>query len=119
MDEPVTEARQAGKASPEPLDSWKAIAAYLRRDVTTVQRWERREGMPAARQAIELDPDLAEAHLVLANTQQEQWHWSQAESEYRRALAKGSLRVHPHFDPIRGDARFRSAVSGTSKTDSA
>jgi hypothetical protein len=29
------------------LDSWKEIAAYLRRDVTTVQRWEKREGMPA------------------------------------------------------------------------
>lgn len=31
------------------LDSWKEIAAYLRRDVTTVQRWERREGMPVSR----------------------------------------------------------------------
>src|SRR4029453_7087192 len=31
------------------LDSWKEIAAYLRRDVTTVQRWERREGMPVHR----------------------------------------------------------------------
>ena len=31
------------------LDSWKAIATYLDRDVTTVQRWERREGMPVHR----------------------------------------------------------------------
>jgi hypothetical protein len=31
------------------LDSWKEIAAYLKRDVTTVQRWERREGMPVHR----------------------------------------------------------------------
>jgi hypothetical protein len=31
------------------LDSWKAIAAYVKRDVTTVQRWERREGMPVHR----------------------------------------------------------------------
>ncbi|MEO6237285.1 MAG: DNA-binding protein [Vicinamibacterales bacterium] len=31
------------------LDSWKEIANYLRRDVTTVQRWERREGMPVHR----------------------------------------------------------------------
>jgi Tol biopolymer transport system component len=31
------------------LESWKEIAAYLRRDVTTVQRWERREGMPVHR----------------------------------------------------------------------
>jgi len=31
------------------LDSWKEIAAYLKKDVTTVQRWERREGMPVHR----------------------------------------------------------------------
>jgi Tol biopolymer transport system component len=31
------------------LDSWKEIAAYLRRDVSTVQRWEKREGMPVHR----------------------------------------------------------------------
>jgi TolB-like protein/Tfp pilus assembly protein PilF len=31
------------------LDSWKDVAAYLKRDVTTVQRWERREGMPIHR----------------------------------------------------------------------
>lgn len=36
--------------SPEDrLDSWKEIAAYLNRDVTTVQRWEKREGMPVHR----------------------------------------------------------------------
>lgn len=31
------------------LDSWKEIAVYLRRDVKTVQRWEKREGMPVHR----------------------------------------------------------------------
>ncbi len=31
------------------LDSWKAISAYLKRDVKTVQRWEKREGMPVHR----------------------------------------------------------------------
>lgn len=31
------------------LNSWKAIAAYVKRDVTTVQRWEKREGMPVHR----------------------------------------------------------------------
>jgi Tol biopolymer transport system component len=35
--------------APGRLDSWKAIASYLRRDVSTVQRWERREGMPVHR----------------------------------------------------------------------
>jgi Tol biopolymer transport system component len=31
------------------LHSWKQIAFYLKRDVTTVQRWEKREGMPVHR----------------------------------------------------------------------
>src|SRR5260370_18680645 len=32
-----------------PLDSWKEIASYVKRDVSTVQRWEKREGMPIHR----------------------------------------------------------------------
>jgi TolB-like protein/Tfp pilus assembly protein PilF len=31
------------------LDSWKDIAAFLKRDVSTVQRWEKREQMPVHR----------------------------------------------------------------------
>jgi hypothetical protein len=31
------------------LDSWKEIAAYLRREVRTVQRWEKNEGLPVRR----------------------------------------------------------------------
>lgn len=35
------------------LHSWKDIAAYLGRDVSTVQRWERREAMPVHRHVHE------------------------------------------------------------------
>jgi len=31
------------------LESWKEIAAYLGRDVTTVRRWEKREALPVHR----------------------------------------------------------------------
>lgn len=31
------------------LESWKEIAAYLKRDVSTVQRWEKKEGLPIHR----------------------------------------------------------------------
>src|SRR5687767_936306 len=31
------------------LESWKEIAAYLKRDVATVRRWEKREGLPVHR----------------------------------------------------------------------
>jgi TolB-like protein/Tfp pilus assembly protein PilF len=39
-----------------------------------------------ARKALAIDPDLAEAHVVLANVLQEEWHWTEAEAEYKRAL---------------------------------
>jgi tetratricopeptide (TPR) repeat protein len=49
------------------------------------------EGRPkviqAARKALELDPELVDAHVQLAHTAQEQWHWAEAEAEYQRALA--------------------------------
>jgi len=40
----------------------------------------------AARKAIELDPELAEPHLLLGETYQRQWQWSNAEGEFKRAL---------------------------------
>ena len=39
-----------------------------------------------ARKALALDPDLVEAHVALANVLQEEWHWTEAEAEYKRAL---------------------------------
>jgi len=49
MAEPSYEIPHPEKPSGKRLDSWKEIAAYLSRDVTTVQRWEKREGMPVHR----------------------------------------------------------------------
>lgn len=50
MADPSTSAHTPpGQPSEDRLDSWKEIAAYLKRDVTTVQRWEKREGMPVHR----------------------------------------------------------------------
>jgi pentatricopeptide repeat protein len=40
----------------------------------------------AARKALELDPELAEAHVLLADIYQQQWYWSDAQAEYKRAL---------------------------------
>ena len=49
MGGPSMEMPTPEQASERRLDSWKEIAAYLNRDVTTVQRWERKEGMPVHR----------------------------------------------------------------------
>jgi TolB-like protein/Flp pilus assembly protein TadD len=40
----------------------------------------------AARKALELDPENADAHVFLASAERRQWHWAEAEAEYKRAL---------------------------------
>jgi TolB-like protein/Tfp pilus assembly protein PilF len=71
------------------LDSWKEIASYLSRDVTTVQRWEKREGMPVHRHqhdrmgsvyafSSELDAWVQSRRLRLEEEEQE--HESSAEA---------------------------------------
>jgi len=49
MDKPSQDTPPPVSPLEDRLDSWKEIAAYLSRDVTTVQRWEKREGMPVHR----------------------------------------------------------------------
>ena len=49
MDEQSPGTLPTVRASGDRLGSWKEIATYLNRDVTTVQRWEKREGMPVHR----------------------------------------------------------------------
>src|ERR1700733_9143174 len=49
MGEPSVGAPPSERLVEDRLDSWKEIAVYLNRDVTTVQRWEKREGMPVHR----------------------------------------------------------------------
>jgi Tol biopolymer transport system component len=49
MDEPVPGTTPSERTPDDRLDSWKEIATHLKRDVTTVQRWEKREGMPVHR----------------------------------------------------------------------
>ena len=40
----------------------------------------------AARKALELDPELVEAHVRLADVYQQEWRWSDAEAQYKWAL---------------------------------
>ena len=49
MAEPFPDTLPSEKPAQNRLDSWKEIATYLNRDVTTVQRWKKREGMPVHR----------------------------------------------------------------------
>jgi hypothetical protein len=51
MSEPSSNVPGLPPPSPEEarLESWKEIAVYLRREVRTVQRWEKQEGLPVHR----------------------------------------------------------------------
>jgi len=50
-DAPEVTGRSEDSSGNGRLDSWKEIGAYLKRDVTTVRRWEKREGLPVHRHA--------------------------------------------------------------------
>src|SRR5258706_10427953 len=43
------EMTNTSKPTEQPLESWKEIASFLHRDVRTVRRWEKSEGLPVHR----------------------------------------------------------------------
>jgi TolB-like protein/DNA-binding winged helix-turn-helix (wHTH) protein len=51
----------------------------------------------AIQKALELDDSLAEAHIVLAGLEMDDWDWSGAESEYQRALGLNPNLVDAHY----------------------
>src|SRR5947207_4457502 len=80
---PVSPPEPSGQPAEAPLDSWKEIATYVKRDVSTVQRWEKREGMPIHRHVhdkrgsvyafgSELDAWLQSRRLLLEQEETEQ-----------------------------------------------
>ncbi len=72
------------------LGSWKEIAAYLRKGVRTVQRWEQQLGLPVHR------PEVAAKGMVFASPEElDQWlsmHWA------RRSDATESRKSSREFD---------------------
>jgi TolB-like protein/Tfp pilus assembly protein PilF/predicted Ser/Thr protein kinase len=53
--------------------------------------------VPAARKAVELDPQLAEAHGALAAALVDLFQWSDAEKEFQRALELAPNDAHLHY----------------------
>ena len=74
----------------ERLESWKEIAAYLGRGVTTVQRWEQQEGLPVHRL-----PHAKKGSIFAIKSELDDW---------RRARAQlGPLRHDAVVDTPQGD----------------
>jgi TolB-like protein/Flp pilus assembly protein TadD len=101
------------------LDSWKEIAAFLRRGVRTVQRWEATEGLPVHRhQHAKLGSVYAIKSEVAA------W-WESREAKRRGAPGSrgGPAAIRPVSRPATGERRSRLLVlpfanlSGDAKQD--
>ena len=78
----------------ERLDSWKEIAAYLNRNVRTVQRWEKYEGLPIHRHMHQRASSIAAYKKEIDSWLRER---SRVPSDYR---LPGLTRAAPtrHFD---------------------
>jgi TolB-like protein len=49
QDVPASDGSSSDRSANDRLDSWKEIAAYLKKEVRTVQRWEKSLGLPVRR----------------------------------------------------------------------
>jgi tetratricopeptide (TPR) repeat protein len=64
--------------------AYNALATYFIGGLSPADA--RPKAVAAAREAVRLDPDLADAHTQLAYVEQREWRWSAAEAGYRRAI---------------------------------
>lgn len=104
------------------LDSWKELAVYLGREVRTVQRWEKSEGLPVRRH------DHAKASSVYA-FKREIDAWLQSRSQSPRQLAGSEecaeleaespkqISVPASRVPAKLRFRLQSAVAGVGSLD--
>ena len=74
----------------ERLESWKSIAAYLDRDVRTLQRWESREGMPVHRHLHD-----QQASVYAFTRELDDWRDSRAAAAPPEPDATGSVAATP------------------------
>jgi len=70
----------------DPLDSWKEVAAYLNRSVRTVQRWEKREGLPIHRHVHEKASSVSAYKREIDAWQKQRSRVSDEITEHHREL---------------------------------
>jgi Tol biopolymer transport system component len=83
------------------LDSWKKIATHFNRDVSTVQRWERRESMPVHRHVHD-----KQGSVYAFRSELDAW-W---ESRRGKLLGSGDSAPEPSLDPPPVQSPLRSAM---------
>jgi adenylate cyclase len=103
--------RSAIEKDPQLALAWAGLAQALDY-ITGYDDADFTEGFEEARasalRALEIDPDLPEGHLALANIQQaHDWDWDAAEASYEKALS-----LRPGDTEIRGDRAQLKAMRG-------
>lgn len=76
---PEADSANSAKSATDRLDSWKEIAAHLKRGVTTVQRWEREEGLPVHRL-----PHRKQGSVFAHSSEIDAW-WTQRQESLQKA----------------------------------
>jgi Tol biopolymer transport system component len=97
--------------SDDRLDLWKDIAAYLNRGVSTVQRWEKREGMPVHRHVHD---KLGSVYAF--RSELDRW-WAQRGAQLERDYpepAPGSAPSGQAATTRRGSLRTASTIAAAS-----
>lgn len=85
------------------LDSWKAIASYLGRDVRTVQRWENEERLPVWRHS-----HLKGSSVHASKREIDEWRKSRSLAFNQASEPESDL------DLLRTNGQLNRAVLGTS-----
>jgi TolB-like protein/Tfp pilus assembly protein PilF len=88
---PQSRAQAGDRRASERLDSWKEIAAYLKREIRTVQRWEKSLGLPIRR--------LADQQGVFAYKSELDIWWRERETKIQEEEAEADRRAFPAPTP--------------------
>ncbi len=93
------------RISEDRLNSWKEIAAYLNRDVRTVQRWEKREGMPVHRHLHD-----SKGSVYASRAELDAWTLSR---DLRAAQEQENGNAAPSADPTAPPPQPEISISGS------
>lgn len=122
MTDDVRRDPEPGQARPasDRLDSWKEIGAYLKRDVTTVRRWEKRERLPVHRHLHDRRESVyAYAHEIDRWWEQRRNHLAEKTTAEPLARVGGARRIWISAGALLALAAIALAVVLATRTDRA
>src|SRR5216684_2874703 len=94
------------------LESWGEIAAYLRREIRTVQRWERYQGLPVRRLLIGKLGSVYAFRSELDKWFRERQPPAESGEEDAEKSANGEIAAHVAVSTDREEEKSNSETSG-------